>query len=101
MEELLKLKTDEQWQEAVDAAYTYLLLNEARQLDLITGDADVEIDVESCERLLEMARGRGIEPSDDAVEKWAPELRGQGFKSTSGARERWLNLFGGRDSDGG
>ena len=101
MEELLKLKTDEQWQEAVNAAYTYLLLNEACQLDLIASDGDVEIDVESCERLLEVARGRGIEPSEDAVEKWAPELRGQGFKSTPGARERWLNLFGRRDSNEG
>jgi hypothetical protein len=101
MEELLNLKTDEQWQEAVDAAYTYLLLDKAHQLDLIAGDGEVEIDVESCERLLEAARARGIEPSEEAVEKWAPELRGQGFKSAPGARERWLNLFGRRDSDEG
>ena len=101
MEELSNLKTDEDWQEAVDAAYTYLLLDEAHQLDLIAGDDDVEIDVGRCERLLEAGRARGIGPSDDAVEKWALELRGQGFKSTPGARERWLNLFGRRDSNGG
>lgn len=102
MEELLlQLKTPDDWQEAVDAAYTYSLLNEACQLNLIASDGEAEIDVDRCERLLEAGRARGIEPSDDAVEKWGPTLRGEGFKSIPGARDKWLHLFGRQDSDEG
>jgi hypothetical protein len=102
MEELfLQLKTTEDWQEAVDVAYTYHLLDEARQLNLIVNESGPEIDVERCELLLEAGRARGINLSGNSVEKWAPELRREGFKSTTGARERWLNLFGRRDANKG
>lgn len=102
VEELfLGLKTTDEWQEAVDVAYTYQLLNEARQLDLIVNESGVEIDVARCERLPEAGRARGIEPSEMAVERCAPELRGEGFKSKPGARDRWRILFGRLDSGEG
>jgi hypothetical protein len=60
-------KTREDWQEAVDLAHTYLLLDAARKYGLVTGGPDVDLD--RCEEILAKGRRRGITPSADCVER--------------------------------
>lgn len=93
-EEFSYLKSDDEWQEAVNAAYTCLLLAEACSGGLVTGGEDKYVDVGRCERALAAGRARGIEPSATAVEDWGPTLRGEGFKTASAGRELLLAFFG-------
>ena len=57
----------EEWQEAVDAAHTLLLVDSARQYGLIIGGPNVHI--ERCEEILRQGHERGIRPTDDCVER--------------------------------
>ena len=57
----------EEWQEAVDAAHTLLLVDSARQYGLIIGGPNVHI--KRCEEILRQGHERGIRPTDDCVER--------------------------------
>lgn len=52
--------TDDEWQEAADAASLALAIDAAWQYGLI--EPDPEIDVARCERVLALARSKGFEP---------------------------------------
>lgn len=58
-------QTTQEWQEAVDIAHVWLLVDSARQYGLVTGGP--EIDVNRCLELLEQGRQQGILPSPDAI----------------------------------
>jgi hypothetical protein len=51
-----------EWQEAVDHAHFFLLLDSARQFGLITGGP--AIDVERCEEILEKGAALGYTPKE-------------------------------------
>jgi hypothetical protein len=53
--------TQEEWQEAVDAAEFYLLLHSARQYGLVKGGPEVNLD--RCDEMLKRGRERGIVPA--------------------------------------
>lgn len=53
-------ETAEEWQEAVNVAEFYLLLDSARQYGLIEGGP--LIDIERCEELLRRGRQKGFQP---------------------------------------
>lgn len=52
-------ETAEEWQEAVDVAELYLLLDSARQYGLIEGGPP--IDIKRCEELLRRGRQKGFQ----------------------------------------
>jgi hypothetical protein len=53
--------TREEWQEAVDQARFYLLLDSARQYGLVTGGPDVDVD--RCVEILALGLKQGITPT--------------------------------------
>ena len=53
-------ETAEQWQEAVNLAESYLLLDSARQYGLIEGGPP--IDTARCEELLQRGKQQGFQP---------------------------------------
>ncbi len=55
-------ETPEEWQEAVDAAHFYLLLDSARLYGLIDGGPLVDAD--RCAEILKQGRERGVEPKE-------------------------------------
>lgn len=65
-------KTDEEWQEAVDAADGALALHSARAYGLVTGGPAV--DVARCEMILSEGAKRKFMPSTTAVEEFIAEL---------------------------
>ena len=60
-------ETREEWQEAVDLAYSPLCLDGARQYGLVTGGPAADIDRR--DTILNRGRERGITPAPDAVER--------------------------------
>ena len=60
-------KTPGEWQDAVDMAEGFSLLDSARQYGLVTGGP--EIDVDRCEAILQEGRRRGVRPAPDAAER--------------------------------
>ena len=69
-------ETPEEWQAAVDAADALLKLDAARLYGLVSGGP--EVDAERCWELLHRAaEEHGIEPADDAVERFVEELTGR------------------------
>ena len=68
-------QTLEEWQNAVDAADALLKLDAARMYGLVTGGP--EVDTERCwEMIHRAAEMYGIEPAEDAVERFVQELTG-------------------------
>lgn len=65
-------ETDHEWQVAADMAQTALDIDAARKYGLITGGPAVN--VERCEEILRLAADRGIEPTEDCVERCLAEL---------------------------
>jgi DNA helicase HerA-like ATPase len=65
-------KTKDEWQEAVDLAEGCLALDAARQYGLIVGGPIVDFD--RCCNILKRGRLRGIDPSEDAIERVAREF---------------------------
>lgn len=64
--------TDDQWQDAVDAAHAMLMLEAARLYGLVTGGP--EVNIERCVEILEDGQARGIHPRIDAVQRLIKEL---------------------------
>jgi len=56
-------KTRGEWQDAVDAAYVYSLIDSARKYGLVTGGPGVNVD--RCEEILRRGKKRGVTPSRD------------------------------------
>jgi len=56
--------TDAEWQEAVDLAELWLLVDSVRLYGLVAGGPDV--DVARCEEILRAGADRGITPRPDA-----------------------------------
>jgi hypothetical protein len=67
--------TDQQWQDAVDAAHTLLTLETARLYGLVTGGP--EVNVERCVEIIEDGRSRGTLPRVDAVTRMVAEMNGR------------------------
>ena len=65
-------RTRAEWQEAVDQAEFYLVLDSARQYGLITGGPEVNVD--RCEEILKHGSNLGFQPSPDAIERCAKVL---------------------------
>lgn len=67
--------SDQEWQEAVDAAQFYLLLDSCRQYGLITGGPAVS--AERCEQILKFGKTRGFRPAptEDLVRRFIPGAR--------------------------
>ena len=66
-------KTLEEWQNAADAADALLKLDAARMYGLVTGGP--EVDADRCWDLIHRAAEmHGIEPAEDAVERFVQEL---------------------------
>jgi hypothetical protein len=57
--------TDEQWQDAVDAAHALLIFDTARLYGLVTGGP--KVNVELCVEIIEDGRNQGIEPRVEAI----------------------------------
>lgn len=69
-------RTPEEWQNAVDAADALLKLDAARMYGLVRGGP--EVDADRCWDLVHRAREEhGIEPSEDAIERFVAELVGE------------------------
>ena len=68
-------RTTGEWQDAVDAAHGFLVLDSARQYGLVNGGPVVA--VERCVVILRRGKARGITPRPDAVERLAAELGGK------------------------
>lgn len=60
-------QTPEQWQHAVDLAYSYLLFDSARQYGLVTGGPTVR--TKRCEEILQAGRARGISPAPASIDR--------------------------------
>ncbi len=60
-------KTPAEWQDAVDQAYFWTLLDSARAYGLVKGGPKVNLD--RCEEVLARGREMGIEPTPDCVER--------------------------------
>lgn len=67
-------ETPHQWQEAVDIAQGFLVLESARLFGLVKGGPKVNVD--RCEYILAEGRKRGYLPATDAAEKVAIALAG-------------------------
>lgn len=65
-------RTRDQWQEAVDLAEVYLVIDSARKYGLVRGGPAVDVD--RCEQLLAGGRARGITPAADCIERIIPQL---------------------------
>lgn len=65
--------TDEQWQDAVDAAYFIQQIEMARLFGLVTGGP--EINLESCAEILEDGRKLGILPRLEQISCCGTEFR--------------------------
>lgn len=65
-------RTRDQWQEAVDLAEVYLVIDSARKYGLVRGGPAVDVD--RCEQLLACGRARGITPAADCIERIIPQL---------------------------
>lgn len=57
--------TEAEWQEAVDAAYTAVLIDAAVRLGLL--EAGPRIDLRRCQQFIRRGRGRGFSPRRTAV----------------------------------
>lgn len=69
--------TLEEWQNAVDAADALLKLDAARQYGLVRGGP--EVDADRCWDLIHRAASNyGIEPAEDAVERFIAEIGVEG-----------------------
>lgn len=55
-------RTDAQWQEAVNLAHAFLLIESAKRYGLITGGPTVNVD--RCAELLRMGEARGFRPKE-------------------------------------
>jgi hypothetical protein len=60
-------QTPAEWQEAVNQAHFWLLVDSARQYGLITGGPEVNLN--RCEEILEKGKAQGIEPDPAGVEE--------------------------------
>ncbi len=60
-------QTPTEWQEAVDLAEFFLLLDAARKYNLVTGGPDILL--ERCEQILREGRRQSIRPHQDCVER--------------------------------
>lgn len=69
-------RTKREWQEAVDLANFYLVLDSARQYGLIAGGPD--IDVRRCEDLIVQGKHRGLEPRPDSLDRSLAAMLQQG-----------------------
>jgi hypothetical protein len=65
--------TKTEWQAAVDAAKGAITLEAARQYGLVTGGPGVNM--ARCAEIIEMAAKLGIQPSPDAIKRFARALR--------------------------
>jgi hypothetical protein len=65
-------QTPEEWQEAADLATFWLHVDAARAYGLVKGGPPVDAD--RCEALLAAARGRGVRPAPDAVERYTARM---------------------------
>jgi len=65
-------RTPAEWQEAVDLAEGFLLIESARSYGLITGGP--KVDVARCEEILVAGRRRGVRPRSAAAEQLARML---------------------------
>lgn len=59
-------KTPEQWQEAVDMAAGWRMIEDCRMYGLIDGGPSVNLD--RCDEILERGRKRGVRPSKPVLE---------------------------------
>jgi hypothetical protein len=59
-------RTPQEWQEAVNLAELYLILNSAEVFGLVTEGP--RVNVERCEDLIKMGRERGYIPAGDLAE---------------------------------
>jgi hypothetical protein len=64
--------TPEEWQTVVDAARGAIVFDAARQYGLVKGGP--EVNVERCQRLLELGQLRGYTPACNAVERFVAAL---------------------------
>ncbi len=64
--------TPEQWQEAVDLAHTFILLDAARSHGLVSGGPGVNL--ARCEEILARGAGLGYTPREEAVDAIVAEL---------------------------
>lgn len=62
-------KTRREWQECVNLAEVYLLLDSARAYGLVRGGP--EVDVDRCSEMLAVGEERGIRPQQAAVKRLA------------------------------
>lgn len=76
--------TDEQWQDAVDAAYFMQQIEMARLFGLVTGGP--EINLESCVEILEDGRELGILPRLEQISRCGTESR---FGARNAAEAPW------------
>ncbi|MBI3796333.1 MAG: hypothetical protein HY268_05090 [Deltaproteobacteria bacterium] len=65
-------RTQQDWQDAVDAAQGALALDAARQYGWVTGGPEVY--VARCEDILRRGKSRGVLPTPDAIERFANGL---------------------------
>lgn len=61
-------QTRDEWQEAVDAAHSLMLIASARTYGLVRGGPAV--DEERCDEILRRGAERGITPSANAIENF-------------------------------
>jgi hypothetical protein len=66
-ESMIDPTTPAEWQEAVDAAKALLIVDDCMKYGLITGP---EVNVGRCEEILRRGKEQGIEPSEDAIERF-------------------------------
>jgi hypothetical protein len=52
-----------EWQEAVNGAYFYLLIDSAKQYGLITHN--MQINIERCEEIIRLGKEQGIKPQEE------------------------------------
>jgi hypothetical protein len=60
--------TPAEWEEAVNLAHVYLLIDSAQKYGLLDGGP--KVDVGRCEEILHRGQDRGVVPRADAVEWW-------------------------------
>lgn len=78
--------TDEQWQDAVDAAYFVQQIELARLFGLVTGGP--EINLESCAEILEDGRELGILPRLEQISRCGTESRSDARNAAESPRKR-------------
>lgn len=64
--------TPAEWQNAVDVAHVYLMIDSAKQYGLVDGGPAINVD--RCEELITRGREHGIVPRPEAVEEVIGEL---------------------------